>query len=87
MKTAMEELIDELRKTRDDGEHEYRTAYNLAIAIANEFLEKEKEQIMNANIEGTEHVYRERTVFGLDPRPYTKKRAKEYYNQTYNQNQ
>ena len=52
----------------------------------NECFEKEKEQIMTANIEGTEHGYRERTVFGLDARPYSKKRAEDYYNQTYNQN-
>lgn len=49
-------------------------------------LEKEKAQIMTANIEGTEHGYRERAVFGLDARPYSKKRAEDYYNQTYNQN-
>ena len=73
--TAMQELIDELRKTRDDGEHEYRTAYNLAIAIANEFLEKEKEQIIDATCLGKYN--------NIDDR----QKGEEYYNQTYNQNQ
>jgi hypothetical protein len=48
MKTAMQELIEELRQTRDEGESEYKTAYNLAIAIANQYFEKEKEQITKA---------------------------------------
>lgn len=48
------------------------------------YLDIEKEQIKDANIEGTEHGYRERAVFGLDARPYSKKRAEEYYNENYN---
>jgi hypothetical protein len=52
MKTAMQELIEELRQTRDEGESEYKTAYNLAIAIANQYLEKEKEQILDAVAKG-----------------------------------
>ena len=55
--------------------------------IQQTFLSIEKEQIMTANIEGTEHGYKERTVFGLDARPYSKKRAEQYYNETYNQNE
>ena len=61
--------------------------------IGNDLLEAfeqakqmEKEQIMTANIEGTEHGYKERTVFGLDARPYSKKRAEQYYNETYGEN-
>lgn len=71
MKTAMQELIEELRQTRDEGESEYKTAYNLAIAIANQYLEKEKEQIINACNYGLEK-------FGDI--------SDEYFNQTYNQN-
>jgi hypothetical protein len=77
MKTAMQELIEHL-----DGEMKSRCM----LPNWDMYLEKEKEQIMTANIEGTEHGYRERSVFGLDARPYSKKRAEQYYNQTYNQN-
>jgi len=74
MKTAMQELIEELRQTRDEGESEYKTAYNLAIAIANQYFEKEKEQIKNAYNDG---------YFGD---AYKYKDWEQYYNQTYNQN-
>ena len=77
----MQELIDELRKTRDDGEHEYRTAYNLAIAIANEFLEKEKEQIKDAWDAGMSEGIGT-TMASLD---YDGD-FNNYYNETYNQN-
>ena len=73
----MQELIDELRKTRDDGEHEYRTAYNLAIAIANEFLEKEKEQIINAHTNA--YLIGEDNISVED----ANKASEQYYNQTY----
>jgi hypothetical protein len=78
MKTAMQELIEELRQTRDEGESEYKTAYNLAIAIANQYFEKEKEQILNAYVEGCfDNILDETT---------DKIRAEFYYAQTYNQN-
>ena len=70
----MQELIEELRQTRDEGESEYKTAYNLAIAIANQYFEKEKEQIKNAYNDG---------YFGD---AYKYKDWEQYYNQTYNQN-
>ena len=73
MKTAVDWLVDQLKQQG--------FLYDLDIEVAKE---KEKEQIMTANIEGTEHGYRERAVFGLDARPYSKKRAKDYYNETYN---
>ena len=77
MKTAMQELMQWMEET------EFMVNVGF-IDKVNECLEKEKEQIMNANIEGTEHGYRERALFGLDARPYSKKRAEQYYNQTYN---
>ena len=69
MKTAMQELIEELRQTRDEGESEYKTAYNLAIAIANQYFEKEKEQIINAWIATDNELQR--------------LAAEKYYNETY----
>ncbi len=71
----MQELIEELRQTRDEGESEYKTAYNLAIAIANQYLEKEKEQIINSYISGDLMEGRANLID-----------AEQYYNQTYNQN-
>ena len=80
MKTAIQELIELIQW----GNPVYKSdTFNETFKSA---LEKEKEQIMNANIEGTEHGYRERALFGLDARPYSKKRAEQYYNETYNQN-
>ena len=79
MKSAMQELMQWMEET------EFMVNVGF-IDKVNECLEKEKEQIMNANIEGTEHGYRERALFGLDARPYSKKRAEQYYNQNYNQN-
>ena len=79
----MQELLDDIKK---HIEVEWPMNKSIRESI-NKALEKEKEQIMNANIEGTEHGYRERALFGLDARPYSKKRAEQYYNETYNQNE
>ena len=88
MKTAMQELIDKV---------EHAISYNVEGGLVEKYtweelsndmyvlLEKEKEQIMTANIEGTEHWYRERALFGLDARTYSKKRAEQYYNEQYGQ--
>jgi len=62
----MQELIEELRQTRDEGESEYKTAYNLAIAIANQYLEKEKEQIMKAYKDCHDYMH----IYGLDSEKY-----------------
>ena len=78
MKTAMQELIDELKKLSED-----RNADNIGIKnymekqsdIIDKSLEKEKEQIISSVIYG-QNNYKE-------PRP---EEAEEYYNQTYNQN-
>jgi hypothetical protein len=75
MKTAMQEALIKLRQLRDDcDDYDYKSIYSLAIVTLNEYLEKEKEQIIDAyygNIDG---------VFGY------REEGQEYYNQTYNQN-
>ena len=69
MKTAMQELIEYL-EVRD---RKFTYTYKKAI----ELLEKEKEQIIDANRQGR-----------CDDCPfmYSNEDAEEYYNQTYNQN-
>ena len=76
MKTAMQELIDELKIesnfiTKDDHieDRMFKKGIDLAIYISNHLLEKEKEQITKA--------YNSAIPF---------KFGEEYYNQTYNQN-
>jgi len=71
MKTAMQELIEDLQKEF------LKSGLNLNIEPFKPFLEKEKEQIIEAHEEGF-----------YSP-PFKKSRrgeALEYYNQTYNQN-
>jgi len=79
MKTAMQELIDELKPRI----HLEWPMNKWLTNTLNRALEKEKEQIIKANIEGTEHGYRESHVFGIDARPYSEKRAEQYYNERY----
>jgi hypothetical protein len=72
MKTAMQELIEAL-----DIEMKERGMF----PNWNMYLEKEKEQIMKANMDG----YKEGCTFhSFGHRPLT---TEEYYNQTYNQKQ
>jgi hypothetical protein len=74
MKTAMQELIQWYYK-----EHFVKTTFH--IQLLNKFeklLEKEKEQIIEANIAGMEFI-------PVDPNKYQQD-AEQYYNQTYNQN-
>ena len=77
MKTAMQELIDRLDKTEKQLDKENNLVMSSALyaakSMALEYLEKEKEQIMNAHTEGYSNYDSEMT-------------SKEYYNQTYNQN-
>ena len=74
MKTAMQELINELKLIED-----YPMS-PLVLKMATDLLEKEKEQIMKANMDG----YKEGCTFhSFGHRPLT---TEEYYNQTYNQN-
>jgi hypothetical protein len=65
MKTAMQELIDELERVR------LMTNMNFVIRIANDLLEKEKEQIIDAYYGKIDGVYGYREA------------GEEYYNQTY----
>jgi hypothetical protein len=76
MKTAIQELIDSIRFTDKEC---YATMFDEGIfQIA---LEKEKEQIKKANLDG----YKEGcTYHSFDHRPIT---SEEYYNQTYNKNE
>jgi len=67
MKTAMQELIDELKLI------EAYPMSPLVLRLAEELLEKEKEQIKEAFIDGVID-----SEYGVP--------AEQYYNQTYNQN-
>lgn len=72
MRTAMQELMQWMEK------NEFMVNKGFIEKI-NECLEKEKEQIMKANMDG----YKEGcTYLSFDHRPKT---TEEYYNQTYNQ--
>ena len=79
MKTAMQELIDELKYQFSHSDNHLQTIVDIVQKAENELFEKEKEQIMNAyeNGVGDEN---ERNLSGK----FTN--AEEYYNQTYNQN-
>jgi hypothetical protein len=70
MKTAMQELIDELKLI------EAYPMSPLVLRMATDLLDKEKEQIMEANIAGMEFI-------PVDPNKYQQD-AEQYYNQTYN---
>lgn len=70
MKTAMQELISELKRVED------YPMMPFVIRIATDLLEKEKEQIIDANRQGR----------CTDcPFIYSNEDAEQYYNQTYNQ--
>jgi hypothetical protein len=83
MKTAMQELIDELERVR------LMTNMNFVIRIATDLLEKEKEQIINdysnglLNALGYKHEDKN-IEYGVIMQ--SKAEADIYYNQTYNQN-
>ena len=85
MKTAMQELIDELKIesnfiTKDDHieDRMFKKGIDLAIYISNHLLEKEKEQIMNDFKNGLLDAWNNGNKWDYD--------EAEYYNQTYNQN-
>ena len=71
MKTAMQELISELKRIED------YPMMPFVIRMATDLLEKEKEQIIKAHIDGFDHI-----VVDFKKQEY----AEQYYNQTYNQN-
>jgi hypothetical protein len=73
MKTAMQELISELKRVED------YPMMPFVIRMATDLLEKEKEQIIQARIDGDENY----SLVGGKRYEY----AEQYYNQTYNQNE
>jgi hypothetical protein len=73
MKTAMQELIDELESVKV---YKYK---NLVIRLVKNKLEKEREQIIEAFEDGQLNVNEDGCL--LDENG-----AEQYYNQTYNQN-
>jgi len=75
MKTPMQEMFDQMKASRKD---EYGLAFAIDMLLENEqkMLYKEKEVIKNAYIEGCgDNTLCEST---------DKKRAEEYYNETFN---
>jgi hypothetical protein len=72
MKTAMQELIDELKLI------EAYPMLPLVLKMATELLDLEKEQIIQARIDGDENY----SLVGGKRYEY----AEQYYNETYNQN-
>jgi len=70
-KTAIQEMIERLEKSGF-----FLISYDYD--IFNEALEKEKEQIIKAHINGFDHI-----VVDFKKQEY----AEQYYNQTYNQNE
>ena len=76
MKTPMQEMFDQLKASKND---EYGLAFAIDMLLENEqaMLEKEKDVIMDAYIEGCgDNILCEST---------DKKRAEEYYNETFKQ--
>ena len=82
MKTAMQELIDRLDKTEKQLDKENNLVMSSALyaakSMALEALEKEKEQIIDAHLNGQSDHH-----FSLESRTLE---AEQHYNQTYNQN-
>ena len=82
MKTAVEQLIEEMRtysyKVSKEGNLDMVAAFEYAIGIAKKYPEKEKEQIIQARIDGDENY----SLIGGKRYEY----AEQYYNETYNQN-
>ena len=72
MKTAMQELIDELEEIKG-----YKYG-GLVIRLIKDKLEKEKEQLIKAHIDAFDHI-----VVDFKKQEY----AEQYYNETYNQNE
>ena len=78
MKTAMQELIDKIILESNSDKPTEQQKYILIWVkyMADELLEKEKEQIMTAYSQG---------LFGEETTDSISGYAKEYYNQNYNQ--
>jgi hypothetical protein len=80
MKTAMQELIDEMCSI---NWHLY--SFNDKMKVVNVYLEKEKEQITNAHWAGWGHAY---DYYVTEAESYDSQavQAEDYYNETYTQN-
>jgi len=80
-KTAIHELIDELKKistaVSKENNMDMVAAFNYAIDVARLSIEKEKGQIIKAHIDGFDYIVAE----------FKKQEfAEQYFNNTYNQN-
>jgi hypothetical protein len=84
MKTAMQELIERLSKTEKQLEKENNLVMSAALfaakSMALEYIEKEKEQIINAHLEGWSDAY---DYLKSDSNDQARQ-AEDYYNETYN---
>jgi hypothetical protein len=83
MKTAIQEAISQLKEFRDDemaaGWEGEAYAYDTAISILKDLLEKEKEQIMGAWVDGDNSD----CLSEQDSSDF----AEQYYNKTFNTNE
>jgi len=86
MITAVEQLIEEMRsysyKVSKEGNLDMVAAFEYAIGIAKKYLEKEKEQIIDAHLEGWSDAY----DYIYSDSNQQARQAADYYNETYNQN-
>jgi hypothetical protein len=78
METAMQKLLEWHRKSM--------RSYSETNKMIEALLEKEKEQITDAYADGIDHEYTDLDIeFGISNSD-RENHAKQYYNQTYNQN-
>jgi len=76
----MQELIEDINIEKKLGYITENAANRIIDYIDNLYLEKEKEQIIDAHIEG------QRVFDKYQHTQWTNDQAEHYYNQTYNQN-
>ena len=80
MKTAMQELIEDINIEKKLGYITENAANRILDYLNNLYLKEEKEQIIDAHIEG------QRVFDKYQHTQWTNDQAEHYYNQTYNQN-
>jgi len=73
MKTAMQELVEEIKLNQVAAQMFF---INEPFKFFDKYLEKEKEQMIKAHIDGFDHI-----VVDFKKQEY----AEQYYNQTFNQ--
>ena len=81
MKTAIQEAIDFVNELNDKDTSEFNYYHSAIIEKLNELLEKEKEQIIEAQV--VARITSDLVKNNATKKVY-KKWAEEYYNQTYN---